>query len=188
MGRLPDTPDRDTIPQDEHALYDAVRARQTALWKGSELDSNAYFGALLNSPPLAHALAELGRVVRQSQLRGAFTDAEREFVDMVLSVDLDYWTIGLLHLPDALAVGVRPEAIEALTAGAEAQLTPDERQLADFVRRVISGSVTDEAYAGLQARLGRRGAVEFTAFVGFLHCTFRLWQALGVPDVGKAGF
>ncbi|MCR5879552.1 hypothetical protein [Phenylobacterium sp. J367] len=187
MSRLPPLPDREAIPQPERAAYDAVRTRQAALWKGSALDSNAYFGALLNSPPLAQALADLGRVVRESQLRGAFSDAERELVDMILSVDLDYWTIGLLHLPDALAVGVRPEAIRGLVGGG-AGLTSDERQLTHFVRCVVEGTVADRDYEALRMRLGARGAVEFTGFVGFLLCTFRLWQALGVPDVGRAAF
>jgi hypothetical protein len=31
-------------------------------------------------------------------------------------------------------------------------------------------------------RLGARGAMEFTLFVGFLLMTIRMWQAFGVPD------
>ncbi len=188
MSRLPPLPDRASIPEHEWPLYDAVKARQASLWKDAEYDSNAYFGALLNSPPLASALAELGKVVRQSQLRGSFSDAEREFVDMLYSAEFDYWTIGLLHLADALACGVRLEAIEAFANGREDQLTAAEAQLADMVRRIISGRMTDESYAALQARFGQRGAVEFTGFVGFLQCTFRLWQALGVPDIGREAF
>jgi hypothetical protein len=170
------------------AQYDAVVERQKLLWSGLGMDSNAYFGALLNSPPLASALADLGRVVRQSQLRGSFSDAERELVDMVLSVDFNYWTIGLLHLPDALAVGVRAGAIVALVHGRESALNEGERQLVDYVRRVVKGDVTDDDYSGMQSRLGVRGALEYTGFIGFLICTFRLWQALGVDDVGKDSF
>ena len=188
MSRLLPLPDRSSVAEAEWEQYDAIVERQEILWSGLGMNSNAYFGALLNSPPLAAALGALGKVVRQSQLRGSFSDAEREFVDMVLSVDFDYWTIGLLHLPDAIAVGVRMESVDALISGNETQLTSKESQLANFVRMVVNGLVTDDAYVALQERLGVRGALEFTGFVGFLTCTFRLWQALGVEDVGRDAF
>jgi hypothetical protein len=188
VKRLLRIPDRDSILDTEVSQYDAVVERQQNLWSGLGMDSNDYFGALLNSPPLAAALANLGRVVRQSQLRGSFSDAERELVDMVLSVDFNYWTIGLLHLPDAIAVGVRAEAIEALLQGEDTSLDAKERQLIDYIRMVVEGQVTDDVYLNLQDRLGPRGSLEFTGFVTFLICTFRLWQALGVDDVGKDAF
>lgn len=173
---------------DELPAYDAVVQRQRGLWSGLGMDSNAYFGALLNSPPLAAALADLGRFIRQSHLRGSFTDAERELVDMVLTVDFDYWTIGVLHLPDALAVGVRPEAVDALLDERPDRLRPDERQLVDYVRMVVNGTVDDPSHAALQERFGIRGALEYTGLVSFLICTWRLWQALGVEDAGRAAF
>jgi hypothetical protein len=188
MSRLLPLPDRSTIAESEVGQYDAIVQRQKVLWSGLGMDSNAYFGALLNSPPLAAALGDLGKVVRQSQLRGSFSDAERELVDMVLTVDFDYWTIGLLHLPDAIAVGVRFEAIDALMSGREMQLNSEESQQVEFVRMVVNGQVTDDAYFALQERMGVRGALEYTGFVGFLTCTFRLWQALGVEDVGGDAF
>jgi hypothetical protein len=188
MSRLLPLPERSSVAEAEIEQYDAIVQRQKVLWSGLGMDSNAYFGALLNSPPLAAALGDLGKVVRQSQLRGSFSDAEREFVDMVLTVDFGYWTIGLLHLPDAIAVGVRIGAVDALLSGNEADLNAEEIQLTDFVRNVVNGGVTDDAYFALQARLGARGALEFTGFVGFLICTFRLWQALGVADVGRDEF
>jgi hypothetical protein len=124
----------------------------------------------------------MGTLVRQGELRGSYTDAERELVDVVLGTDFSYNGIHTVHLPDAIAVGVRPEAIAAIRSGDESALTPDERQIADYARQVVSGGVTDESYAAMSARMGERGALEFTVFVGFLLMTFRLWQALGVPD------
>jgi hypothetical protein len=183
--RLPPLPDRDQIEEPELDAYDGVLERQRKLWAGAPTDSNAYFGALLNSPPLAAAVVQLGAVFRTGSLRGTYSDADRELVDVVLGVDLGYNTILKLHLPDMVAVGVRLEAIEAIRRGDLDALTPEERQIVDYTRMASNGEVTDAAYAEMEARFGERGALEFTLFVPFLIMTFRAWQAIGVPDVSE---
>jgi hypothetical protein len=184
--RLPARPDRDEIDPLDLADYDEVVARQAKLWEGAPSDSNAYFGALLNAPPVAAGIAVMGRLMRSGQARGTYSDADREFVDMVMSVDFDYRAIMALHIPDAIAVGVRLEAIEALWDGREDDLTPREQLLAAHVRAVVAGRVDDERFERLVAELGQRTAIEYTAFITFLLMTMRLWQALGVPDPPRA--
>src|SRR5262249_26271748 len=152
-SRLVPRPAPPDVDPDERAAYDAVVARQARLWDGAPMNSNAYFDALLNSPPLAAAVVELGRVFRTGALRGTYSDADRELVDMVLGTDLGYNTIVKLHIPDALAVGVRLEAIEAIRAGEWERLTEGERQIAGFARAVLAGTVTDELHAELVERL-----------------------------------
>jgi hypothetical protein len=185
-NRLPPKPPREEIRPDELDRYDAVVERQAKLWEGAHTDSNKYFYALLNSPVAAAGLVDMGRIVREGQRRGSYTDAQRELVDMVFATDLGYNTILHLHLPDAVAVGVRIEAIDAIRSGEESALTAEEAQIAAYARMVLRGEVSDQAYAGIEALMGRRGAVDFTVFIGFLICTIRLWQALGVPDVPDA--
>lgn len=146
-----------------------------------------YHSALLNSPPFGAALNQLGRLARTAGERpDTYTHAQREFVDQVLSADWGTNVVQSLHIPDALAVGVRLEAIEALRSGDETRLTDDERQLAAYIRAVVGGTVTDEMYEAMEERLGRRGAVEYTIFVGFLAMTIRLFQAFGMPDPSDA--
>jgi hypothetical protein len=181
--RLPPKPSREEIRAEELVHYDAVVERQARLWKDAHTDSNEYFYALLNSPVVASGVVDMGRIVREGQIRGSYTDAQRELVDMVFATDFDYNTILKLHLPDAVSVGVRIEAIDAIRSGDESTLTPEETQIAAYARMVAAGQVTDEAYAGMEELMGRRGAVDFTVFLGFLLCTLRLWQALGVPNV-----
>jgi hypothetical protein len=181
--RLLPLPARERIEGSELPAYDGVIERQAKLWAGAPTDSNAYFGALLNSPPLAAAVVQLGAVFRTGSLRGTYSDAERELVDVVLGVDLGYNTILKLHLPDMVAVGVRLEAIEAIRSGELHLCTPEERQIVDYTRQALNGKVTDAAYAEMVERFGERGALEFTVFVPFLQMTFRAWQAIGVPDV-----
>ena len=141
-----------------------------------------YWAALLNAPPLAYGLAEMGRLVRTGQLRGSYSDAERELVDVTMSVDLGYNAILALHIPDALAVGVRIEAIDALRAGRDSELTEAERAIVLYTRGMITGRSDDALYQGMVGRLSPRGALEFTVFIVFLLATMRLWQGLGVPD------
>jgi hypothetical protein len=144
-----------------------------------------YHAALLNSPPFGAALNQLGRLARTAGERpGSYSHADREFVDQVLSADWATNVVQSLHIPDALAVGVRAEAVEALRSGSEQRLTPDEQLLASYIRAVVNGTVTDEAYAAIERRLGERGAVEYTIFIGFLSMTIRLFQAFGMPDPG----
>lgn len=180
--RLRRPPAREDIAAEELEAYDHVVARTERMDYRTYDTPARYFGALLNSPPLASGIVRLGTLVRQGELRGSYTDAERELVDVVLGTDFKYNGLFTVHLPDAVAVGVRLEAIDAIRAGREEELTPDERQIVDYAREVVRGEVTDASHAAMCERLGDRGALEFTIFIGFLLMVIRLWQALGVPD------
>jgi 4-carboxymuconolactone decarboxylase len=179
--RLPQQPAPGDIQDDERADFDRVMER-TSRVHGLGGPAADYFGALLNAPPLAAVLANLGTQVRQGMLRGTYTDAERELMDIALAVALGSNAILPIHIPDALAVGVRPEAIEALLKHDDSALTKDELALVRYAREFVDGDVTDASYAALTDRFGDRGAVEFTVLVGFLLVTIRLWQAFGVPE------
>ena len=186
MTRPPRQPRRDEISPEELEAFDAVVRRRVGMGMApgnAEPDLGPYFGALLNSPPFAAMLARFGTLVRTRGERGdTYSHADRELVDQVLSAVWRTNVVQLLHVPDGLAAGVRLEAIDAIRAGRAEELTSDERQLVDYIRAVERGTVTDEAFAGLERRLGRRGAVEYTIFIAFLIMTIRLHQALGFPD------
>ena len=187
MSRTPPQPDRSEFSGDDLEAHDEVLARRKSMHPGSDaagaVDAGPYYGALLNSPQAANAMSRIGSFVRtRGEHEGSFTHADRELVDQVLSWDWDTTVVQNTHIPDGLAVGVRLEAIEALRDGREDALTDDERQLVDYVRQVVGGGVTDESYAGIEARFGRRGAVEYTFFIAFLQAVIRLHQAFGVPE------
>ena len=181
FARLQKPPTADEIKDSERSFYDAVIERMGRV-HGAEGQAAKAFGALLNSPPLAAALTEYGTQVRRGQLRGTYSDAQRELMDISLAVDLASNAILPIHIADALAVGVRPEAIDALLHRHEEDLNEEERELVAYARHFVAGTVTDDMYASLEKRLGGRGAVEFTVVVAFLLMTIRLWQALGVPE------
>jgi 4-carboxymuconolactone decarboxylase len=179
--RLPPPPAPDSVEGGERADFERVMERTTRV-HGLDGPAAQYFGALLNAPPLAAALTDLGTQVRRGMLRGTYTDAERELMDITLAVALGSNSILPIHIPDALAVGVRPEAIDALLERDDSGLVDDELALVRYAREFIAGAVTDASYAELRDRFGDRGAVEFTVLVGFMLVTIRLWQALGVPE------
>jgi hypothetical protein len=146
-----------------------------------------YFCALLNSPLIAGGISDLGVVYRT---RGEFPDgmshADREWVDMVMSVELHCNWVLYVHAPDAVAVGVRCEAILAVLRGQEKSLTPEEKLKADFIRAVAQGTMTPSLYTSVEKEVGgKRACVEFASFCGHILMTLRLTQAFGVPDVTR---
>lgn len=195
----PPLPAPQDIRPEERTAYDRVVARQegyrydefakllgsgTPSLPGTEIQP--YFAALLNSPLIADHISELGVVYRtRGEAPGSYSHADREWIDMVLAVELGMDFICFAHLLDAVAQGVRPLAVRALLDGRDDRLEPDELVLTQYVRQVVRGTVTPESFAAIRERFGVRGAVEFTGFVSHLQMTIRLQQAFGVQDVTR---
>jgi hypothetical protein len=176
--RCPPAPRLEEVaPGDRDAYQQVVRNR--ALGGSAGADSR-YYAALLNSPPLAMLLSEGGRFFTTSDLRGTYTHAEREWVDQVVFHELRDNRIVGRHMLGAVANGVRPEAIKALRAGRDEELTRDEVQLAVYIRSVVHGAVTDKLFRGIVDRFGLRGAIEYTSFVCWLLMVLRNHQAFDV--------
>jgi hypothetical protein len=167
------------------AAYD-LEAFDFAVPAGTE-NLGEYRGVLMHSPPFANALSHLGKLVRtRGEFEGSYSHRDREFVNIVLGYDFPYPLEIGTHLGAALDAGVRMEAVDALREGREENLNDDERQLATYIRQVVSGTVTDESYAEMEKRLGVRGAVEYTVFVAFLNLVMRLFQAFDISGPTQA--
>jgi hypothetical protein len=194
-------PPRDEVREDELPAYDRVIAQQQAYnyvpfvktfqhpevrnaFPGDRLQP--YFAAMLNSPLISAGMSNLGVVYRT---RGEFDDGmehrDREWVDMVLCDEVECFWVLYVHAPDAVAVGVRPEAILAMVEGRHDDLTAEEREKDEFIRAVIRGTMTEQRYTSLEGQLGVRATVELTCFTGHLLKTMRLMQAFGVPDTTR---
>jgi hypothetical protein len=178
-----------TDPEDLRS-YDAVTARLSSMTDNPRIDpeleappAGDYFGALLNSPRLVAIASQMGTFVRGvGAAPGSYSHADREFVDQVLSADFKTNVVQAFHIPDAVAMGVRLEAIEALRYGHEEDLTEDERLLTRYIRQVVSGTVHDETFSAMVDRLGSRGIVEYTGFILWLQWVIRMMQALDTPN------
>jgi len=185
MPRPPKLPDRSTIPAEELEFFDATLDRQRAMKideMGLDHDPGVYPEALLNSPPWAAALTRIGTLIRTSSERGdTYSHFEQEWADQVISYHLEYYGFLAMHTLDAVAYGIRIEAIDALREGRDDALTEEERLLADYVRGVVDGTVNDATYAAMEKRLSPRGLVEYTVLIAFLLLSIRVQQAFTIP-------
>jgi hypothetical protein len=184
MARLPQPPRSAFDDPEDLEAYDAVVKRRGAMkMTGDGDDVGEYFGALLQSPVMCGIAARMGTFVRTAGEReGTYTHAQREFVDQVLSNDWKTNVVMGLHVPDAVAAGVRLEAIEALRFGHEDDLDGNERLLARFIRHAVNGTMDDDTFAGVRELMGDRGLVEYAGFVLWLQWIIRMMQLLGVDD------
>jgi len=191
MPRPLSRPSRDEVPPEDRADYDAALAHWFAA-PGSDSGiaepdptraNHLWAAALMHSPRFASHRAEAGRLLRTAPDReGSFTHPDREWVGMVLAVHLGTNVIQAIHVPAALAVGVRPEAIRAVYARRDEDLSERERLLADYVRQVVDGTVTDECFDRVQEILGTRGIVEYTYYITMIFTVYRQVQAFGARD------
>lgn len=179
MPRPPGPPDRADIPIEELESLDNLLGRF-----GGEM-REGYFGVLANTPPLGWRITSLGRAARQrGNHEGSYSHADREFVDQIMMQDLGTNAFRRLHTNDALSAGVRVEAIEAIRVGREEEvLTDDEKLLARFIRGVMARNLTDVDWDAMEARIGRRGAIEYAIFVALLQLIITIHHAFGLtPD------
>ncbi|HKT73712.1 MAG TPA: hypothetical protein VJQ47_12530 [Steroidobacteraceae bacterium] len=164
----------------ELKAYAEVVSRAIAMGFADAEVNAPYYGQLLHSPILSACLSTMGKVVRAAGDRGdSFTHADREWVDQVLALELNTEIVQGSHLPDAISVGVRIEAIEALRAGRESELRPEEALLVNFIRKTVRGEMDAPTWNAVEARMGERGVVEYAIFVVYLQLTMRLIQCLG---------
>jgi hypothetical protein len=190
-ARLPQCPDRETIPEHELAEFDHMVARiKTGFAQHPEIiDGKPYgvphFEAMNVSPPLGAAVSRLGREIMQLQGKpGTFTGADHELIDIVLALDSGYYALLAGHTPAAIGFGIRIEAIEALRDHREETLNEDERQQVEFIRAVRDGGMTDEIWSRMKDRLGtERGVVEFVYFVLLLQLHHKFCWAVGAPEM-----
>jgi hypothetical protein len=77
---------------------------------------------------------------------------------------------------------MRPEAIQALRSRDDGALLPEERELAEFVRAVLGGSVSEREWARMQHRLGARRTIETVSYALLDLFFCRLESALGLRD------
>jgi alkylhydroperoxidase family enzyme len=186
MTRLPEPPSREQFTEpDEVAAYDefvALRARQYDA-DPSTFKVQGYYGALANAPRYARSQLSAAFALRSVGNReGSYSHVDREWVDQVLSQTLGCYKVLAQHTRDAVGVGVRLDAIEALWDGRDEDLTDRERLLTNYIRQVATGNVDDSTWSAVLDELGLRGLVEYTTFIGHLMVVLRMHQAFDVPS------
>lgn len=139
----------------------------------------AYMGAMLHAPLVMNVVSEMGVHLRNAGARGdGYQNRDREWVDMVLGVELGCWSVVYAHFLDGLAGGMKIEHLRAVIDGRDFDLPRDELIKATYIRQVARGTVEDGSYEAVVGLFGVRGAIEFTQFITFLIMTIRNIQAL----------
>ena len=198
MARPPHVPRRDEVPADEREHYDAISQAGSNLpvvTRNGEpalpVDTSGrdYYSRMLVSPEAARAIRMLGGALRKSEFTpgsGSFSPADHELIDLVLSFDAGYWGLLRIHLPAAVAAGVRIDTIEALRTKRDSGLDDDTAFAVQFIREVCSGTLTDDSWDRMEHRLGsERGVLDYAMLVCLLQLHLRLHQVLKVDPLSE---
>jgi hypothetical protein len=142
---------------------------------------------LLASPPCAVALFDAGSAVfKQYGKPNTWTPYLHEWADFLISADSDNFVMQELHTPNAVAAGLRVDAIQAVCDGREQELTADESEIVEFIRNVVQGTMTNASWESMQKRIGsERGIVEYVWFILVLVLHIRLFQVFDAPGMSK---
>jgi hypothetical protein len=184
----------------DRAAFREVRARlgQAYFSEKAEYPPDDLFGPLLHAPRVALGVLELGGALRSlgevgADAAGALPEDFVEFVAFVVFAQMRaeavsqghafaYRRAAFNHVPRAVQSGVRAQAIQALLDEDDAALEPKERELAEFVRAVLAGSVDDRCWSRMQDRLGARRAIETASYALLDFFVCRLESAFGLED------
>src|SRR5260370_37277965 len=136
-SRLLRPPKRTEVPEEERTLWDETVGRLVKFALADSIDTfepRGYYGALLNSPPFAAATSQLAMAARSAGNRaGTYSHADREWVDQVLSYQLDFYTVRAEHTRVGEGGGARRAAYHEKHEGRGEDLTDDERLLKAYI-------------------------------------------------------
>ena len=186
----------------DRAAFREVRAMlgQAFFAEKTSYPPSDLFGPLLHAPRVALEVLQLGSALRSLGRTDGDVSLPDDFAEFVAFVvfaqmydeavsrghDFAYRRPMFNHVPRAIASGMRPEAIRALLERDDGSLLPEEIELAEFVRAVLTGGVDDRRWAHAQARLGARRAIDTASYALLVFFVCRLESALGLRDATEA--
>ena len=177
MARLPELTERDQIPQDKRSIFDAIARSRGKV--------GAPFSVLMNSPEVAGRAAHLGAYVR---FETTLSPPDRELAVLTTSRELDCDFEWSSHLPLALEVGIRTEAIDAVANDGDLDpLTEGEATIVRFGRELLRAHrVSDGTFQAARDRLGPQGVTDLVATFGYYSMLACVLNALEVePPPGS---
>lgn len=190
-ARCPRLPTRDDFPQEERSAYDLMLdkwIRRFQAWSDADEGRKFVlrcFEALTLSPAVAVAVMDACvAVINREGNPGTISFADHEMIDQVLAIDSGYFALVGWHTQEAIDVGLRIGALEALADGREGDLTDDERHQVEFIRAVRDGTMNDSLWRRALQRLGtERGVVDYVTLILLLVFHHRYLWALGVAEM-----
>ncbi|MDY0068111.1 MAG: hypothetical protein RBS02_17225 [Steroidobacteraceae bacterium] len=199
-SRLP-LPDRESLDEEERAIFDELLARSKRFFEsvpanaGQEYRLTPYFQGLLQSPRVARLWSSFGDYSQAAEKRGSFTNRDRELaeltVGMLLKALLGARFLAPIHVADAVGVGLAASDIQAIYDERFEDLSPPDRQLAEYVRATVQGKLSPELFDALAERMGRKTAIEYTSYicyrVGGMLGVRAMWRIQGRETNSKRG-
>lgn len=146
--------------------------------------------ALLNDPPLARQVGELGSYLR---FHGRLPDATRELAILAIARHLGVAYEWEQHAPLAMAADVPQAVIDQLCSAriGPPAMDPSQADICFAARHVAAQeSIPDALQERLQQALGLEGLVELITLCGFYRCIATIVTAFDValPNAGAAPF
>lgn len=187
-------PDRASLTVEEQAAFDYIDERNRRFFYSVPENQdrvfrlNPMYQALMQTPRLAELWARLDSYFQAGESRGSYTSRERELVDHALvqplREQLGRTIVSAIHVADAVGAGMSPLDIRAIHEGRLDDISPDDRQLVEYVQAVARSHVNAELFDALVDRMGLRTAVEYTMYAAFTVGRLRIVYALlGIQDI-----
>lgn len=181
MHRLTTRPTGDDFEGEERKAYDLLAGRWNITRQYGATGEPKPDPLMALSPVVGWAWMARTLAVGKCQGQpGSFTAYHHELATITASFHGGYNDFLGLHVPLALAAGVRPEALVAIREGRDGDLADDERAIVSFVRGVLDGTVDDAGFEAVRERIGtERGVLELTSLILNIFVRMRTTQVFG---------
>ena len=170
MARIPHI-SRDDVSPEKQPIFDRI-----AETRGTVPN---VFGALLNSPDAAAAVAGLGEYLRY---RSPLDPVVREIAVLSAARETNSEYEWAQHEPVARQVGVRDQVIESIRSGrAPMGLPAKEGVFAQVAKELVrNGTLSERTFQAVEHLLGPLQTVDLVVLVCYYTMIARLVNALGV--------
>ena len=157
MARLTPITSKQQVAAKDQAIVDGIVASRGAL--------QGPFTMFLHCPELAGRLAHLGAFVR---FEGSLDMRVRVLAAMTVAGELDAVYVWGAQTGQARKLGVPDTTIAAVRENHSRGLAPEDAQIVDFTRTLLSRHRVDDASVkALRARFGDDGFIQLTGAIGY---------------------
>jgi 4-carboxymuconolactone decarboxylase len=157
MARLTPITSKDQVAAKDHAVVDGIVKSRGSL--------QGPFTMFLHSPELAGRVAHLGAYVR---FEGSLDMRVRVLAAMVVAREFEAVYVWGAQTGSARKQGVPEATITAIREKHSRGLPPEDAQIVDFTRQLLTKHRVDEAtLKGLRQRFGDDGLIQLTGAIGY---------------------
>ena len=175
MARLPPITNKDQVPENHHAIVDAIAQSRGAI--------QGPFTMFLHCPEMAGRVAHLGAFVR---FEGSLDIRARVLAAMTVAREFEAVYVWGAQTGGARRLGVPESTITAIRENHSRGLPPEDAGIVEFTRQLLRKHRVDEAAAAsLRTRFGDKGFIELTGAIGYysmLAMTVNACELEAAPD------